>query len=316
MSVAQHHSHNHAHKHSHGARKGRELALLFSVGLTGIFMLVEFIAGWWAGSRALMADAAHMLADAGALGLALFAVRLSSKHADDHRTFGYGRLQVLAAFINGLVALGLGSLLFTQAVRRFWRGSPEDFDSGLMLWVAVAGMFVNIIILFVLHRGDSRSVNIRGAMLHVLSDLLSSAAVIVAALAIQATGLKIFDIVATMLVSLLIIRSAKDILMESGHILLEGKPPTLKLDEVASAIKEAVPEVIELHHLHAWSLSGEDLIITLHARLVEGTSRSDDDILRAIKVVLHERFHIEHSTVQLERTACADAQIYTTVVAG
>lgn len=292
------------HGHSHGLRQRRETTLWVACAITAVFMLVEFVAGWWSHSLALMADAVHMLTDAGGLAFALFAVRFSGKLADNHRTFGYGRMQVLAAFINGLVVLGLGSVLFTQAVKRFWH--PQQVESGIMFWVAVCGLVVNLAILGVLHRGGGKNVNIRAAMLHVMFDTLSSVAVIVAALGISAFGYNWIDPVATMLVSLMIVRGAKDILSDSGHILLEGKPKDLDLDAVANTIKADVPEVLELHHLHAWSLTGEDLLISLHARLVDGAARGDDDILRAIKVILHDRFHIEHSTVQLERGVCAD----------
>lgn len=298
------------HHHQHGAGRNRELALWIATSITAGFMLVEFIAGWWSHSLALMADAVHMLADAGALGLALFAVRLSGRHADDHRTFGYGRLQVLAAFINGLLVLGLGSIIFTQAFRRLYRGTSPEVDSGIMLWVAVAGLVVNLVILLILHRGDTRSVNIRAAILHVASDALSSGAVILGALLIQFTTWNAWDSIVTMGVALLIANSAKNILLESGHILLEGRPPNLRLDEVTNTIKGMVPEVIELHHVHAWSLSGEDVLITLHARLVEGAGRHDDEILAAIKTVLREKFGIYHSTVQTERRACADDGAY------
>ncbi len=299
--------HNHSHGHGHDKSKAREFTLWIAASLTAGFMVIEFLAGWWSQSLALMADAVHMLADAGALGLALFAVRLSGRHADDHRTFGYGRLQVLAAFINGLVVLGLGSLIFTQAFRRLYRGTTPEIDTGMMMWVGIAGLVLNIVVLLVLHRGDTRSVNIRAAMAHVMGDTLSSAAVIIGALLIVQTGWYAWDAVATMIVALFIANSAKNILTESGHILLEGRPPSLKLDEVTNTIKGMVPEVIELHHVHAWSLSGEDVLITLHARLVEGAGRSDDEILAAIKTVLREKFGIYHSTVQSERHACADA---------
>lgn len=294
------------HHHHHEKGKIREFTLWISTAITSGFMLVEFIAGWWSHSLALMADAVHMLADAGALGLALFAVRLSTRHADDHRTFGYGRLQVLAAFINGLLVAGLGSVIFTQAFRRLYRGQTPEVNSDVMLWVGVAGLLVNFLILFVLHRSDTRSVNIRAAILHVASDALSSGAVILGALLVPLWG-NYWDSIATMAVALLIANSAKNILLESGHILLEGRPPSLNIDEVTSAIKGMVPEVIELHHVHAWSLSGEDVLVTMHARLVEGSARTDDEILAAIKTVLRDRFGIYHSTVQAERHACADA---------
>ncbi len=295
----------HQHSHTHFIVGGkRELTLWVAFGLTAGFMLVEFMAGLWSGSLALIADAIHMLADAGALGLALFAVRLSTRHADDHRTFGYGRMQVLAAFINGLLVLGLSVIIWKEAFKRFW--APEPVETGIMLWVAVGGLLVNLVIMLMLHRSDSRSVNIRAAMAHVAGDALGSVAVIVAALGISYFGLNIIDPIASLAVSLLIAYSAKNILAESGHILLEGRPPELKLDEVSAAIREAVPEVEGIHHLHAWSLSGEDLLATMHASVNPASSRSNDDILQEIKAVL-QKFHIHHSTVQIERAGCADS---------
>jgi len=302
--------HSHHHDHTHSLTKGlivggkRELTLWLAVGFTSLFMVVEFVAGLWSGSLALIADAIHMLADAGALGLALFAVRLSRRHADDHRTFGYGRMQVLAAFINGLLVLALSVVIWKEAFKRVW--APEPVEDGVMFWVAVLGLLVNLIIMAVLHRGGSRSVNIRAALAHVAGDALSSVGVIVSALAIGYFNAPILDPIASLGVSLLIAYSAKNILADSGHILLEGRPPELKLDDVSTAIREAVPEVQGIHHLHAWSLSGEDLLATMHVAVAAECTRSNDDILREIKDVLR-KFDVQHSTVQIERAGCADA---------
>jgi cobalt-zinc-cadmium efflux system protein len=295
------HNHNHGHFIVGGRR---EITLWIAFGLTATFMVVEFIAGIMSGSLALIADAIHMLADAGALGLALFAVRLSTRHADDHRTFGYGRMQVLAAFINGLLVLALSIIIWKEAFKRFWH--PAEVNEGIMLWVAIGGLIVNLVIMLMLHTSGSKSVNIKAAMVHVMGDALGSVTVIIAALGIGYFGFNIIDAIASLIVSLFIAYSAKNILAESGHILLEGRPPTLKLDEVSAAIKEAVPEVEGIHHLHAWSLSGEDLLATMHASVNGACSRSNDDILRDIKEVLNN-FHIHHSTVQIERAGCADS---------
>ncbi len=312
-----HASHDHA-PHDHGGEPHSELAhthlaiahmreqtLLLAVGLTGGFMVVEFVAGWIAGSLALMADALHMLTDAAALGLALFAVMWSRKHADDHRHFGYGRMQVLAAFINSLAVMGLAALLSARAVRRFWH-PPETVHEDIMLWVAVAGLLVNVAIFFVLHRNGRQGLNIRAATLHVLGDLLSSAAVVFAALLIRWTGWDLFDPVATFAIATLLAWSAKNIFYESGHILLEGRPLGFDPAKVVDALREAVPEVKGIHHLHAWSLSGEDVLLTLHAVLDDIALRTYDAVLCAIKSVLTTRFHIRHSTVQVERAGCAD----------
>lgn len=287
--------HNISHMH--------ERTLWWAMSLTGGFMFVEFIAGWWSGSLALMADSLHMLTDAAALALALFAVRWARRHADDHRTFGYGRVQVLAAFVNAAAVMGLSAVLATQAVRRIWR-DDINIDSGVMFWVAVAGLFVNLVIFLILHRNQRDSLNIKAAALHVLGDLLSSAAVVVSALLIQWTGIWQIDLAATFIVATFIANSARYVIRESAHILLEGRPRNLSLSAVAAAVTEKVPEVAGVHNLHAWSLSGEDVLLTMHATLKEDSTRSDDDVLRSIKELLQQDFRIQHSTIQVERSFC------------
>jgi cobalt-zinc-cadmium efflux system protein len=291
---------HHHHHHHHGLT--RERVLWAAVALTFGFMVVEFVAGWYAHSLALMADAAHMLTDAGALGLALFALRWSQRHADSERHYGYGRLQVLAAFVSGLVVLGLAAFLSARAVRRFWH--PVEVHEQAMLWVAGVGLVINIVLWLMLRQTDKKSVNMRAASLHVLFDLLSSVAVIASALIIMATGWNLFDAVATFLVSLLIANGAREIIYESGHILLEGRPKGLDMAEVAATIRAAHPAIKNAHKLHAWSLSGEDTLLTVHISRAEATAA--DDVLKAVKQALADRFHIHHTTLQLEGATCSD----------
>lgn len=292
-----------AHTHDN-ISKMHETSLWWAMTLTGGYMFAEFVAGWMSGSLALMADALHMFTDVGALGLALFAVRWAARHADDHRTFGYGRTQVLAAFVNASTVMLLAAFLTTQAVRRFW--TPHEVSSGLMFWVAVLGLFVNLVIFIVLHRNGKENLNMRAATLHVLGDLLSSAAVVGAALLIQYTGWYVVDTIATLVVAALIANSSRGIIKESAHILLEGRPRGLILGDVAKAIEAEVPEVKGLHHVHAWSLSGEDVLLTLHARVDEAAARKDDEIMADIKALLKAKFGISHSTIQFERLESCD----------
>lgn len=297
-----------AHTH-HAIAHMREKTLITAVALTSGFMVLEFLAGWYAGSLALMADALHMLTDGAALGLALFAVVWSRKHADDHHHFGYGRMQVLAAFINSLIVMGLAAFLSARAVRRFWH-PVEAIEFDLMFWVALVGLFVNIAIFFVLHRSHDKNVNIRAALLHVLGDLLSSVCVIAAALIMRYTNWVLIDPIATFIISALLAHSAKNIFYESGHILLEGRPVGFDPVKVVDKICQTIPEVKEIHHLHAWSLSGEDVLLTLHAIVSDDYIHSDDEILEQIKKILTSNFGIIHSTVQIERTKCADNFIH------
>jgi len=270
--------------------------------LTGGFMFVEFFGGLYAHSLALMADAAHMLTDAGALGLALFALRWSRKNADEHRPYGYGRLQVLAAFINGLTVLGLASFIYLQAAWRFW--SPKPVDDFAMLWVAVVGLVVNMVVFGVLNLADRKNVNIRAAALHVSLDMLSSVGVIISALLISWTGWDILDPIASLIVATFVAKSAKSIVKETGHILLEGKPRGLDLAEVSAVIRAAVPEVENAHKMHAWSLSGEDTLLTLHLAVAD--TADTDHVLRTVKKLLADRFSIHHTTIQLECNGCVD----------
>lgn len=300
------HTHSPLENTHHHISNMQEKTLWIALALTGGFMLVEFLGGWWSGSLALMADALHMLTDTAALGLALFAVIWSKRYADDHRHYGYGRLQVLAAFVNSLTVLGLSALLWTQAIRRFWQ--PRPIEDGMMFWIAIIGLLVNLLIFVLLHRNQEGSLNIRAASLHVLGDLVSSAAVVAAALVIGKTGWTVIDPIATLVVAALIANSSRKVIAEAAHILLEGRPRSFDAAKVAAALRTAIPEVDGIHSLHAWSLSGEEVLLTLHARVEDHAARSDDEILLEIKKVLVDQFHITHSTVQVERAGCADEQ--------
>ncbi|NIR28983.1 MAG: cation diffusion facilitator family transporter [Gammaproteobacteria bacterium] len=270
--------------------------------LTAAFMVVEAAGGLLAGSLALLADAGHMLTDTAALSFAWIALRLSRRPADRKRSYGYHRFQVLAAFVNGMVLLGIVIWIGFEAVHRLQ--APVEVLGGLMLAVACGGLAVNLVVLRILRSGERPSLNVRGAALHVFGDLLGSVAAITAAGVILATGWTPIDPLLSLVVALLILRSAWHLVRQSGHILLEGTPGDLDLAQLRSELIDSVAEVDDVHHMHAWSLTDERPLVTLHAHIVDGADQQS--ALRRIKRLLRDRFGISHATVQIERGRCAD----------
>ncbi|WHZ18664.1 MAG: Cobalt/zinc/cadmium resistance protein CzcD [Rhodanobacteraceae bacterium] len=299
--MAHPHGHLHDHEHSRDSSRGR---LAFAFALTCAMLIVEAAGGWWSGSLALLADAAHMLVDAGALALAWAAAVFALKPADARRSFGYARMEVLAGFVNALVQLLLVAGIVYEAIRRMLALDTIHIHSGVMLVVAVAGLLVNAAVLRSLHGHDD--LNTAGARLHVFGDLLGSVATVFAALLVRYLGWEWADPVLSLLVSLLILRGAFALLRRSAHILLEGVPEGLAPDEMRAALAAADPSIVEVHHLHVWQIASGSRMATLHARVCEGGDAQQT--LRAIQRVLRERYAISHVTVQVESSDCLDPE--------
>jgi cobalt-zinc-cadmium efflux system protein len=270
--------------------------------LTAGFMAVEVAGGLISGSLALLADAAHMLTDAAALALAWVAFRIARRPADPKRSYGYHRGQVLAAFVNGAVLVAIVFWIFFEAVQRL--RAPVPVEGGLMLVVAALGLAVNIAAFLVLHGGDRQNLNLRGAAAHVLGDMLGSVAAIVGALVILWTGWTPIDPILSLLVGLLVLRSAWLVVRESAHILLEGTPAEIEPRDLRQALMNDIPDLEDVHHIHAWSLTSAMPLITLHAQVSD--TADTQAVLKHIKQVLASRFGIDHSTVQIERGHCGD----------
>ena len=285
--------------HRHGNMRRVIIALI----LTGVFMIVEVVGGILSGSLALLADAGHMLTDTMALSLAAVAFHVSKRPADSRRTFGYQRFQILAAFVNGLTLLLIVGWILIEAVRRFI--SPHDVLGQTMLIVAGAGLVVNIIAFTVLHGGDRDNLNIRAAALHVAGDMLGSVAAIVAAIVIIYTGWLAVDPLLSIAVAFLILKSAWALVRQSGHVLLEGAPDWLDRDEMQAKITERVDAVADIHHVHVWGLTPQDLMLTMHLRLGSPVE-NHTEVVREVKTVLREQFGIAHSTIEVEVDDCAD----------
>ncbi|WP_022696940.1 cation diffusion facilitator family transporter [Euryhalocaulis caribicus] len=291
----------HGHAHHHHAHN--EARTLIAAGLTGSFMLAEVVGGVLFGSLALLADAGHMLTDFVSLSLAFFAFRLSRRPADWKRTYGYDRFQVLAAFVNGVALLVIVAWIVVEAIRRF--AEPVEVAGLGLMAVAGLGLLVNIAAFLALHGADRDNLNIRGATLHVLGDLLGSVAALIAGMVIWMTGWTPIDPLLSLLVAVLILRSAWGLTKDSARILLEAAPKDLDVRHIAPDLMEAIPEVEDVHHVHAWSITEGKAMITLHARVPVGSM--PDPIAAAIKARLAERFHITHATVEIECEGCADS---------
>lgn len=296
-----HGGHGHAgHHHDHGAGDARRV--LAALVVTAAFMAVEVIGGILSGSLALVADAGHMLTDAAALALSWLALRAARRAPTARRSYGYHRFQVLAAFVNGGVLIGVSAWIVIEAIHRLF--APAEVLGGLMLGVAAAGFAANAVCFLILHGGSRENLNIRGALLHVLSDLLGSAAAMVAAVVIMATGWTPIDPILSVLVALLILRGSWDLVRRSWHVLMEGTPEGFDLEELKSDLVAAVPGVEDIHHVHVWALTPERPLVTLHARIADGLDH--DAALRGLQARLAQRFGLQHATVQVERGACVE----------
>jgi len=276
--------------------------LFLTLTLTGSFMLAEVIGGLLSGSLALLADAGHMLTDTVSLFLAWFAARMARKPADTLRSYGYHRVQILAAFSNGVFFIFLVSWISYEAVQRLM--SPVEVKGDIMLVIAALGLVVNLLAFYLLHGAGHENLNVRAALLHVLGDLLGSVAAITAAVVILGTGWMPIDPILSVFVAVLILRSAWMVVKESTHILLEGTPPDVDVETLQSALIDAIPSVRNVHHVHVWSLTPEHPLLTLHVNVVEDVDSTQ--VLQRVKSVLAEQFHIYHSTIQVESSHCVD----------
>ncbi|HVI53855.1 MAG TPA: cation diffusion facilitator family transporter [Luteibacter sp.] len=297
------HSHGEAHAHDHSHFEGSsEKKLLFAFVLTLIMLLVEAAGGLVSGSLALLADAGHMLVDALALLLAFLGARFAARPADARRSYGYGRIEVLAGFVNALTQFALVAFIVVEAVQRLF--DPQPILSGVMLIVAAVGLVANVVVLRTLHGHDPDDVNIAGASLHVLGDLLGSVAAVLAALAVRWAGWLWADPALSILVSLLILRSAWSLLRRSGHILLEGTPEGVHLVDIETGLREADENILDIHHVHVWQVTAGSRMATLHVELRPGADPAR--CLTAIKTMLLERWQVGHATVQFDPGHCPD----------
>jgi cobalt-zinc-cadmium efflux system protein len=278
-----------------GTRSETSVGRLWAVlGLTGLFMVVETIGGWLAGSLALLADAGHMLTDVGALGLSLLTAWIAQRPADHSKTYGYFRWEILAALVNGAALFGIAGWVVVEAVQRIQH--PEPVRTGLFLAIATAGLAVNLVSLAVLHGAREGSLNTRSAYLHVMGDALGSVGALVAAGIIILTGWTVADPVVSVLISLLILAGAWRLIRDSTDILLESVPRHVSLAEVQGRML-AVPGVSAVHDLHVWTVTSGMVAMSGHA--VVPSLDAHPGVLEGIRAQM-ATLGISHVTVQLE----------------
>lgn len=293
------HDHDHAgHSHAPKVSANNERAVLIGLTLTGSFMVAELVGGYLSGSLALIADAGHMLTDTVALFLAWLGFRLGSRPADSRRSFGYARLEVLAGLLNALTLFALVGWIAYEAVNRLFE--PQDVLAGPMFIVAVLGLLVNLGVFRILQGADKDHVNIKGATLHVLGDLLGSVGAIVAAVIIWLTGWTPIDPILSVFVSLLILRSGWALLMRTFNILMEGAPEGFESATLEAGLVETVPGLARVSHLHVWSLSSGRTMATLDIMLAPGADPAA--VTAATKAALQADFNIGHSTIEIDWT--------------
>jgi cobalt-zinc-cadmium efflux system protein len=289
------HDHDPGHGHSHAPADATAGRLRLALGLLVGLMAVEVVFGILASSLALLSDAAHMLTDAGALALALVALRLAARPASGAMTYGLKRTEILSAQFNGATLLVLGLLIVYEGIRRLIE--PPEVGGTIVLVVALVGVVINVIATVVLHGADRTSLNVEGAYQHVLTDLAAFIATAIAGAVILLTGWDRADGVASLFVAAVMLRAAWGLLRDSGRIFLEAAPRGIDVDAVGAAMI-AVPGITEVHDLHVWEVTSG--FPALSAHVLVGT---DDDCHRArmgLEVVLHDRFGIEHTTLQVD----------------
>jgi cobalt-zinc-cadmium efflux system protein len=294
---ADEHAHGHSgggHSHTPSASADRRW-LAVALALIAGFMAVEIVAGLLADSLALLSDAAHMLTDAASIGLALFAARLAARPATGAYTFGFGRAEIVSAQINGAALFLLAGVIAVEGVRRV--GAPPDVDGAVVVAVGAVGALVNVAAFWALSRAERQSLNIAGARAHVIADLYGSVAAIVAGAVIASGGPAAIDALAALTVAALMLRSGWSLLRASTRVLLEAAPAGLDPDEIGRTLA-AMAGIVEIHDLHVWEVTSGFVAVAAHVVVAP-----DDDChlrRRELQAVLHERFGIRHTTLQVD----------------
>ena len=279
---------------------------LLSIGLTLAILIAEVAGGIWTGSLALLSDSAHVFMDLFALGLSYLAIRAAALPANDRHSYGYHRMQVLAALVNGATLLLISFEILRDAINRFQ--NPEPVMAGPMLVIAGLGLVVNIVVALVLREHNHEDLNARAAFLHVLGDALASVGVIGAGVAILLTGQEWIDPLVSVFISLLILVSSGRLLKETVHILAEGIPEGMTASGVAETMK-AVPGVAEVHDLHIWTVSPGYIALSAHVILKDQTISQAEKMMAEIKQQLSSQYHIEHTTIQFECSNCGQGLV-------
>ena len=298
------HSHSHDHpnhnEHHHGHVSSSSHLLLIGLLLTLGFAVIEAVGGWWSGSLALLGDAGHMFSDSAALGIALVAARMMLKPPSEQLTYGHGRIEVVAAITNSVLMLLIVVGIVREAYERF--SSPDSINAPAVMLIGGSGLVINILVALVLSR-DTHSLNTRAALLHVMGDLLGSIAAIVSGVVIYFWNWLPIDPIVSVFISALIVFSSVRLLREAIHIIMEGVPEHLDLQEVGQAMAAADKRIRSVHDLHIWSLSSGQIALSAH--IVLSDMNNWQEILQLEQTMLAEKFKIDHITLQPESPANA-----------
>jgi cobalt-zinc-cadmium efflux system protein len=302
-----HHDHaSHGHSHAHGeighchtpkVNESNRWRVGLAALLTGVFMLAEVAGGLISGSLALLADAGHMLTDFAALAMAWGAFRLATRPANARYNYGYDRVPILVAFVNGLTLFAVSVWIIWEAIQRLIE--PGEILAGPMLWVAVAGLIVNLMVFWILLGADQENLNIRGAVLHVIGDMLGSVAAIAAAIIILTTGWILADPILSVLVAVLILKSAWALIKDSGHILLQGAPNGYDNQTIHHDLMDRIDGLKNIESIKVWSVAREHVVVTLEASVT--LSADPEKVHEAIKARLSEKFCIDDATIDVRR---------------
>jgi cobalt-zinc-cadmium efflux system protein len=276
------------------ALKSLKFALLIALAL----MVLEAVGSWISGSLSLFADAIHVFADSAALGITLFASWLASRPQSPERSYGYYRVEVLAALLNGVLLIIMALFILKSAYDRFI--SPHPIEAGTMLWIASVGLLANIFMLFLLKENHSHSLNLRGAYLHILGDTLSSVAVIIGAILIQSLGWIWADTAASAFVALMIITMAVRLLLDSTHVLLEGTPRNLNPTEIEQVLLSHFPQITRIHDFHIWQITDHLIALTAHIEVGHHSAYENKVLLDGLSHFIREKYRIGHTTFQIE----------------
>ena len=295
------HDHGHDHGHAHAAGSGGRRDLLIALAITLLMMVAEVIGGLLSNSLALLSDAGHMLTDNLALLLSFFAMTFAARPATDRQTFGFHRLEILAAFVNGVVLVLISLYIMYHAYLRLVH--PQPVHGSLMLVIAIIGLAANIIGALFLFKHSHANLNIRGAYLHIVGDALSSLGVVIGGVIILYTGWYLIDPILSFMISLVIIYGAWKLVAESVNILLESAPAHINIEAVAEEI-EKLTGVQDAYHIHVWTITSGIYALSAHVVIDDRLVSTSRDLLDAIRIILAERFKILHSTIQLECERC------------
>ena len=300
--MAHDHSHAFGHHHAHGNAEGGEKRLLFSIVLNLVITIAEVVGGLLSGSLALLSDALHNASDTASLGVSYVARRISRRAPNTQKTFGYRRAEVVGAFINLITLVLIALYLIVEAVERFL--DPQPVDGFVMLVVALIGLAANVVTAVLLFRDSKSSLNIRSAFVHILSDAFSSVGVVLGSVLILWYDVYLADPLITLAISVYILFHAYAMLRQTINILMEGTPHGLDLDDVVEAM-QATHRVLDVHHLHVWQLGEGIRALEAHVVIDEDNLGQMEEIKRDLKASLHERFLIEHSTLEFELIPCS-----------